>query len=80
MTRPITCNDALDQLWALIDQDLCADDAECVQKHIERCTACFLHYDFERAYRQLVALQSRQEAPPELRRRIFMRLLEEEAG
>jgi anti-sigma factor (TIGR02949 family) len=80
MTRPISCNDALDQLWALIDQELCADDAECVQEHIERCTACFPHYDFGRAYRQLVALQGRQEAPPELRRRIFMRLLEEEAG
>jgi anti-sigma factor (TIGR02949 family) len=79
MSKPVSCNDALDQLWALIDSELCDADAECVQEHIDRCKSCFPHYDFERAYRRLVALQCRQEAPVELRRRVFMLLLAEDA-
>ncbi|HEX6135674.1 MAG TPA: mycothiol system anti-sigma-R factor [Longimicrobiales bacterium] len=75
----ISCSDALDQLWALLDQEIGDDDADLVREHIERCSHCYPQYDFDRAYRELLALQCREQAPPELRRRIFMRLLEEGA-
>ena len=78
MTENISCSDALEQLWALIDQELGAADADRVQEHLDRCSRCYPQYDFDRAYRQLVALQCREKAPAELRRKVFMRLLEEE--
>ncbi|HEX6309351.1 MAG TPA: mycothiol system anti-sigma-R factor [Longimicrobiales bacterium] len=75
--REISCSDALDQLWALIDSEIGPVDAERVREHLERCSHCYPQYDFDRAYRELLALQCREQAPPALRRRIFMRLLEE---
>ena len=77
MTENISCGDALEQLWALIDNELCTEDAERVQQHLDRCSRCYPRYDFDRAYRQLVAMQCREKAPAELRRKIFMRLLED---
>lgn len=77
MTEDISCGDALDQLWALIDNELCTEDADRVQQHLDRCGGCYPQYDFHSAYRQLVAMQCRQKAPPELRRKLFLRLLEE---
>lgn len=80
MSDDISCSAALDQLWELIDNELCADDASRVREHIERCKRCYPQYDFDRAYRQMLAMQCRETAPPGLRRRIFMRLLEEGAA
>ncbi|MGH7449187.1 MAG: mycothiol system anti-sigma-R factor [Longimicrobiales bacterium] len=77
MSEDISCSDALEQLWSFIDRELCTEDAARVQEHLDRCRHCYPQYDFDRAYRRLVALQCRQEAPPELRRKVFMRLLEE---
>jgi len=77
MNENISCGDALEQLWALIDNELCTEDAERVQEHLDRCKRCYPQYNFDRAYRQLVALQCREKAPAELRHRVFMKLLEE---
>jgi mycothiol system anti-sigma-R factor len=77
MSENISCSDALEQLWALIDHELCTEDAVRVQEHLDRCRSCYPHYDFDRAYRQLVALQCREHAPAELRRKVFMRLAQE---
>lgn len=79
MSDDISCSAALEQLWELIDNELCAEDSARVQEHIERCKRCYPQYDFDLAFRQMVATQCREQAPPELRRRIFMRLLEEGA-
>lgn len=77
MTDRCTCSEALEALWELIDNELCTEDAGRVREHLDRCRSCYPQYDFDRAYRQLVALQCRQTAPAELRRKVFMRLLEE---
>jgi mycothiol system anti-sigma-R factor len=72
------CREAIAQLWAYIDQELDAPTAEQVRQHLDRCSHCFPQYDFQRAFCEFVASQCSQQAPPELRRRIFMQLLEEE--
>lgn len=77
MNEHLSCSDALEQLWALIDDELCAEDTERVRQHLDRCKRCYPHYDFDRAYRQLVAMQCREKAPAELRHKVFMRLLED---
>lgn len=74
-TKDLSCSDALEQLWALIDQELGPEDADRVREHLDRCRSCYPHYDFDSAYRQLLALQCRECAPAETRRKLFFKLL-----
>jgi anti-sigma factor (TIGR02949 family) len=76
--NPATCRETLQRLWELIDHELQAGDKERMESHLKQCQHCFPQYDFQRAYRAFVASCCRHDAPPELRRRIFMALLEEE--
>lgn len=74
----MSCREAVQKLWEYVDQEL--DEAACeqVRAHLDRCRHCFPHYDFQRAYREFMASCRSGCAPPELRRRIFLSLLEEE--
>jgi anti-sigma factor (TIGR02949 family) len=76
--RSATCHETMEQLWELIDRELHGGDAERIHAHLEACQHCFPRYDFQRAYRTFIASCCRHDAPPELRRRIFMAILEEE--
>jgi mycothiol system anti-sigma-R factor len=76
--RQAACRETLEQLWELVDHELQGGEAERLHAHLEKCQHCFPQYDFQRAYRAFVASCCRHDAPPELRRRIFMALLEEE--
>lgn len=76
----MSCRDALAELWAYIDQELDAPTADQVRAHLDRCGHCCPQYDFQRAFCQFLSSQAHQQAPPELRRRIFMQLLEEETS
>ena len=78
MTEGINCRDTMERLWALIDAELDAPAATRVREHLDACQHCYPQYDFHRAYREFVAARCRHGAPPELRRRIFMSLLDEE--
>jgi len=71
------CRDAVDHLWELIDNELDAGSEKRIMEHIERCQGCYPQYDFHRAYRLFVAQRCRHPAPGELRRRIFMAIVEE---
>ena len=77
MSQEISCRDALAKLWEFLDEELDAQASAQMQQHLERCRACFPHYDFQRAYRDFMAACRTDCASPELRRRIFMSLLEE---
>lgn len=74
----MNCETALEQLWALIDRELDVEDAAKLREHLDACQRCHPEYDFHRAYREFIASRCRHEAPPGLRRRIFMSLLAEE--
>jgi anti-sigma factor (TIGR02949 family) len=75
----INCERAMEQLWGLIDRELAEADARQVREHLDVCQRCYPEYDFHRAYRDFIASRARHAAaPPALRRRIFMALLEEE--
>lgn len=77
MSHEISCRDAIAKLWDFLDEELDAEGCAQMREHLERCRACFPHYDFQRAYRDFMASCRNDCAPPELRRRIFMRLLQE---
>lgn len=77
----IRCEDALARLWDFLDGELPPDEEEALQKHLEICGRCYPQYDFQRAYlRYTRRLAEREKAPPELRKRLFKRILEQERG
>jgi len=81
--RPgLTCREAVEQLWAYIDGELPAGDADRVHAHLDACGACSPQHDYQRAFLEFLKAQARSGpgVPAELRRRIFLRLLAEEGG
>jgi anti-sigma factor (TIGR02949 family) len=75
---PMSCQEAIERLWAYIDAELPGDEVDALKTHLEVCSACYPHYDFQKALCQFLRNQPQRCAPPELRRRIFQRLLAEE--
>jgi anti-sigma factor (TIGR02949 family) len=77
-TRSGSCQHTLEQFWEFIDQECDTETSERLQAHLKACQSCFPQYDFQRAYRVFIAQRCRREAPAELRKKIFLALLEEE--
>lgn len=78
-TKRIPCERVLPRLWEYIDGELTPERREEIRAHLEVCSRCFPQYDFRRAFRTFLRRQATQPVPTNLRRRIFERLLEEEA-
>lgn len=72
------CDHVMEQLWALLDQELDPAEVVVLREHLDACQRCYPEYDFHRAYREFIAATCRHAAPPALRRRIFMSLLAED--
>lgn len=76
----IRCEHVLERLWDFLDGELPPEDEAAVKKHLEICNRCYPQYDFQRAYFEYTRrLQEGDHAPPSLRRRLFERILEQEA-
>jgi anti-sigma factor (TIGR02949 family) len=73
-----SCQHTLEQFWEFIDEECDAETSERLQAHLAACQSCFPQYDFQRAYRVFLAQRCRHAAPAELRKKIFLALLEEE--
>ena len=74
------CEHVLARLWEYLDGELPADDDEAVRRHLEVCTRCYPRYNFQRAYLEYVRrIREKGSAPPALRRRLFQRLLVQDA-
>ena len=77
----IRCEEALERLWDFLDGELEAADENEVQRHLEVCSRCYPRYDFRRAYFELMRrIRERDSVPGRLRRRLFQRILEEDAA
>lgn len=75
----LPCDQVLNRLWELMDGELSPDMDAAVREHLERCNACYPQYDFQRAYAEMLRNVARRMDPPGLRRRVLVRLLEEQA-
>ncbi|MGH7545838.1 MAG: zf-HC2 domain-containing protein [Gemmatimonadota bacterium] len=74
------CEEAIARLWDFLDGELDAPDEAAVRKHLEFCSRCYPQYDFQRAYFEFTRrLREGERAPPDLRRRLFQRILVEDA-
>jgi anti-sigma factor (TIGR02949 family) len=77
-THKISCNEALERLWAFIDGELGESDARSVESHLGVCRGCYPHYDFQKAFCEFLRQHAQKPVPANLRRRVFMALLEED--
>jgi mycothiol system anti-sigma-R factor len=76
----IDCGGVMAKLYEYLDGEL--DDPalrEKIRAHLEKCRRCYPRYNFEKAFLRFVSDQGHTSAPPELRRKIFQALLEEES-
>lgn len=75
-----SCEHVLERLWEFLDEELSPDEEVQVQQHLNICNQCFPRYDFQRAYFEYAhRIRDRDHASPELRRRVFKMILEQEA-
>lgn len=73
---PAPCAEAVDNLYALLDEELTDDVRERVRLHFDNCPNCFPLYRFERSFsRFLKARKAASAAPTNLRRQVFEKLL-----
>lgn len=76
----VTCREAIEQLWAYIDDELPQAEAGRIQDHLENCVGCHPHHDVQRAFHEFLKAHAGAQVPAQLRRRVFLRLLAEERG
>lgn len=75
----IECTGVVERLYEYLDEEL--DDpmlVERIRKHLEICQRCHPQYRFEEAFLEFVSEMGRANMPPELRGKVFRRILEEE--
>ena len=77
-TEKISCREAMERLWAYIDGELGESDAGCVESHLDACRGCYPQYDFQKAFCEFLQQHAQKPVPANLRRRVFMALLEED--
>ncbi len=76
----IDCAGVMERLYEYIDEELEDEELEkAIRAHLKMCKKCFPHYEFEKAFLRFLSERGRYDAPPELRRKIFQRILEEES-
>ena len=73
------CEEALARLLEFVDGELPPDEEAAVKKHLEICDRCYPRYNFQRAYVEFTRrLGNQEKAAPDLRRRLFVALLDQE--
>ena len=74
--KSMDCDDAVEHLYTYLDGELTPGIEKAVRGHLETCTDCFGHFEFEKTFlRFLEARAKAQGAPEPLRRRIFEQIL-----
>jgi anti-sigma factor (TIGR02949 family) len=72
---PITCEEALRQLAAFLDDELHEAAREGIERHLEACRSCFSRAEFERRLKSELGRVGQDEVPPGFEARV-RRLLE----
>ena len=75
----IDCEAVLERLYEYIDDELRDPDVvRRIRAHLELCGRCYPEYRFEETFLRFLGEHGRSDAPSELKRRVFERILEEE--
>ena len=74
--RRVDCAEAVEHLYTYLDEELTPELEVAIRAHLEQCTGCLGHFEFERAFlRFLEARSQAHSAPAALRKRVFEQLL-----
>lgn len=66
----ISCEEALQRLFAYLDRELDAHAHHEVEDHISRCRSCFSRVEFEKRLKERLREAGRGETPEQLQARI----------
>lgn len=72
----ISCSEAINQLWAYLDDTVGPADRRLVEQHLDRCRQCCGELEFAQELRRLLANSATEDVPQEVLRRLH-RTLEE---
>ena len=64
------CNDALQEVYSYLDQELPTFTAWRVRRHLKTCDGCEAAYGFEEKLRVVIRLRLREDPPPEFLARL----------
>jgi anti-sigma factor (TIGR02949 family) len=81
MTRPISCQEALERLYEFLDGELTAENAAEVRHHVEVCEACYPQVRFTTEFRDALhrAARGQPVCPDSLRAKVARMLREDTA-
>lgn len=74
----IDCETVMRQLWDYLDGELTAERTEAIRKHVEMCSRCRPHSEFERAFLVAVSRSRREHSQPERLRGVLVEALAEQ--
>ena len=61
----IDCHSVMQQLWDYLDGELTAERSEAIRRHVEKCSRCRPHSEFERAFLVAVKRTRPEHSQPE---------------
>lgn len=67
---PITCSEAVRQLWDYLDHMISAEDRERVDRHLSFCRTCCGELEFAKELRSFLASGGAQDIPPDVKERL----------
>jgi anti-sigma factor (TIGR02949 family) len=80
-SETLSCQEALEWMYEFMDGELPDADAEKVDRHFQKCTACYPHLKLEESFRsRLRRAVGEPRVPDDVRNRVIDLLAKEEAG
>jgi mycothiol system anti-sigma-R factor len=70
----ITCNEAVERLWAYLDGTLTAADKAALEEHLGFCLDCCGEAEFAQELRGFLSRSASEELPRDVRARLLMTL------
>ncbi len=66
----ISCSEAVDQLWAYLEQELTAEHRARIEQHLAFCRRCCGELEFARELRRFLSDAARPQLPSDVERRL----------
>jgi anti-sigma factor (TIGR02949 family) len=74
----IDCDTVMRQLWDYLDGELNPERSDAIRRHVEMCSRCRPHSEFERAFLVAVKRSRREHSQPERLRGVLAKALAEQ--
>lgn len=75
--RSLECREAIEHLYEYFDRELTPEIRAEVERHLQACTGCHRHFEFEGAFLRFLEARARgRGASPEIKRRILRELFQ----